>query len=146
MRGARSPLNVRSSERGTDALGERGHLLVELAPIGGEELEDQMFDAARGELFELVDHRCRLAGDHAAGVGGGGRTLARLKDADVVAQGERRDVHPTARCAESRELGAARAQLVRRAIDRMPRGAELRGATKRGPAMTADPDGRMRLL
>src|SRR6266446_329367 len=33
-----------------------------------------------------------------------------------------------------------------RAIDRMPRGAELRGTTKRGPAMPADPDRRMRCL
>src|SRR5260370_476647 len=89
MRGATSPLNVRSSERGTNAFGERGHLLLELTAVRGEELQDEMLDAAGGQLVDLIDERSGLAREHAPGMGGRRDRLTRLENAHVVASRER---------------------------------------------------------
>src|SRR2546427_6191207 len=131
-----------SPERGPHALGEDSHLRVELAAVGGEELEDQVLDAARGQLADLLDQGGRLAREHAPAMRGRWRALARLQHAQVVAQRERRGRCAAAGLAEPCDLGLAGPQLHRRAIDRMPGGSEPSGAAERGPAVAADPDRR----
>src|SRR3989454_8716880 len=135
-----------SPERGPHALGEDGHLRVELAAVGGEELEDQVLDAARGQLAYLLDQGGRLAREHAPAMRGRWRALARPQHTQVVAQRERRGRRAAAGLAEPCDLGLAGPQLRRRAIDRMPGGSEPSGAAERGPAVAADPDRRVRLL
>jgi len=135
-----------SGELGAHALCEGGHLPVELGPIGGEKLEDEVLDSAVGELRDLLDETRRLSREHAAAVSRCRRSLAGPHDADVVAKRERRRHGAATRLAESRQLGPAGPQLLRRTVDRMPGGAELGGATKRGPAVPPDPDRRVRLL
>ena len=75
--------------------------------------------------------RGRLAREHAAAVGGRGHALPGPGHADVVAQGERGRRRAIALPAEPGQLGAARAQLLRRAIDRMPGGPEAGRTAKR---------------
>jgi hypothetical protein len=143
---AMGSLLPRSAEPRAHALGEDGHLLGQLTAVGGKELEDQVLDAAPGQLGDLVDQGGGLAREHAPGVGGRRRTLTGPEDPDVVAERECRNRRAAARLAESRQLGAAGPQLLRRAIDRMPGRAELGGTAERGPAVAADPDRRVRLL
>src|SRR2546426_5607631 len=131
-----------SPERGPHALGEDGHLRVELAAVGSEELEDQVLDAARGQLTDLLDQGGRLAREHAPAMRGHWRALAGPQHAQVVAQRERRGRRASAGLAEPCDLGLAGLQLRRRAIDRMPGGSEPSGAAERGPAVAADPDRR----
>src|SRR5207245_2152398 len=123
------------------SLGGGGHL-----PVGGEELEDQVLDAARGQLADLLDQGGRLAREHAPAMRGRWRALAGPQHAQVVAQRERRGHRAAAGLAEPCDLGLAGPQLRRRAIDRMPGGSEPCGAAERGPAVAADPDRRVRLL
>src|SRR5690242_20360571 len=72
-----------SGEPGAYALGEGGHLPVELAAVGGEELQHEVLDPARPELANLLDEMGRLAGEDAAPVSGGGHALPWRGDADV---------------------------------------------------------------
>src|SRR3989442_5531354 len=131
-----------SPERGPHALGEDGHLRVELAAVGSEELEDQVLDAARGQLTDLLDQGGRLAREHAPAMRGHWRALAGPQHTQVVAQRERRGRRASAGLAEPCDLGLAGPQLRRRAIDRMPGGSEPSGPAERGPAVAADPDPR----
>ena len=95
-----------------DALGEERHLRVELAAVGGEELEDEVLDAAVGELRDLVDQRppARRRATRPACADGGAvsparrtRTSLRSVRAGVAA----RPLLP----AQARQLGASGAEL-----------------------------------
>ena len=137
----------RTSQLRPHALGEDRHLLVELAAVGGQELEDQVLDAARrparrsGRPARPARRPARVRRAKRPARSGPG-----LQHVDVVAKRERRGRRAAASLAESRQLGPARPQLLRRTIDRMPRGAESGRAAQRGPAVAADPDRRVRLL
>jgi hypothetical protein len=122
----------RSREAGPHALGEDRHLRVELTPVGGEELHDEVLDPAVGQLGDAIDQSRRLADEGVPGAGGRPRGLAGTEHADVVARRERRRRCASADLAEQRDLPPAGSQLLRRAIDRMPGHAELDGPAKRG--------------
>src|SRR5688500_18386101 len=124
-----SPL---AGERGPHALGEVHHLLVKIRAVGGEKLEDEVLHAALRELVDLVDEGGRLASEHASRMGGRRRLGPGREDADVVAKRDGRGRRPSAQLGQPRELRAARAQLRRRAIDRVPGGAEAHGPPQRG--------------
>ena len=103
-RGCLAPRRPPSAHARPDVLGEGGHLRLEVAAVGGQELEDEVLDPALGQLGDLVHDRRCLARDDASGVGRWGRRLARPQDADVVAERQRGRRRAATRLAEADEL------------------------------------------
>ena len=95
-----------------EASGAPGHLLHELVAIGGEEIENQVPNAAVRQLDDLIDQGSSLAGEHPPAVGRSRHTLARPKDAHVITKRDGRGLGAAPDLGEARQLGSACPHLL----------------------------------
>src|SRR5688572_23881172 len=85
------------AELSSHALGEKSELRVELGAVGGEELADQVLDAAFAQLGELV-HQCRrLARQHPTRMCRLRRRLSLGENPHIVAERDGRRYRAAAR-------------------------------------------------